>query len=83
MEQTNQDKIYQSGFEAGYSDLWSRKWAKDKTTSPAKELTPQQLENWQQGYIDGSNKATVDYANYAETVGIASTGLIFGSVYDY
>jgi|GEM_PF-5067883 len=79
MDENNQSEVYQNGFRAGYSDLWSQKWAEDKNALAPEELSPTETEEWQQGYSDGWSKGLMDYSSYADVVGISANNLIFDS----
>ncbi|NEP12692.1 MAG: hypothetical protein F6K14_21290 [Symploca sp. SIO2C1] len=79
MDETNHSETYQSGFRAGYSDLWSQKWDEDKDKLIPQGLSPAEQEEWQQGYQDGQGKGLIDYASYADVVGISVNNLIFDS----
>jgi len=46
MDKSDQSEIYLNGFRAGYSDLWSQKWAEDRNTLPPEELSPADKEEW-------------------------------------
>ncbi|NET59102.1 MAG: hypothetical protein F6K47_24055 [Symploca sp. SIO2E6] len=79
MNENNQSEIYLNGFRAGYSDLWSQKWAEQRNTLAPEELSPVEQEEWQQGYNHGWSKGLVDYSSYADVVGISASNLIFDS----
>ncbi|NES20164.1 MAG: hypothetical protein F6K41_14845 [Symploca sp. SIO3E6] len=79
MDKNNQSEIYLNGFRAGYSDLWSQKWAEERNTLPPEELSPADQEEWERGYNHGWSKGYTDYSSYADVVGISANNLIFDS----
>ena len=79
MDPSTQSENYQSGFRAGYSDMWAQKWAEDRSTLTPEDLSPAEQEEWQQGYSDGWSKGLMDYSNYADVVGMSASNLIFDS----